>query len=354
VSLLFPPQVPRFDVALRDARSTKASTRLLAAQALANPPEGARDEACALLRVLADDPESAVRSLAIAALGELADTDALELVLAHLDDPVAEVREFAVIALGRIGGERAVRALARALRDARPEVRFQAVESYAEASPDDAPDLLVPLLGDVDARVREHTLDALGALAAPETADAIAAALRDATSGVRFAAAIALARLDDARGVAALVEGLEEKDRVLAACEALAQLRAEAAREPLADVARRILAPLVVKAGAAGALAAMGDPRGEASLRAVLGALRSDGRSYAAELVGRHRVVGLAGELVALLDRPRGADPVVVARALAALAPDSDVARAAVAQLSERDDDLGRAARGEPDSEGTP
>lgn len=353
MSLLFPPQVPRFDVALRDARSPRASTRLLAAQALANPPPEARDEACALLRVLADDADGAVRSLAIAALGELGDAAALELVLAHLDDPLAEVREFAVIALGRIGGERAVRALARALRDARPEVRFQAVESYAEASPDDAPDLLVPMLGDADARVREHTLDALGALAAPETADAIAVALRDATSAVRFAAALALARLDDARGVAALVEALDEKDRVLAACEALAQLRAEAAREPLAELARRILAPLVVKAAAAGALAALGDSRGEEALRAVLTAFRADGRSYAAELVGRHRVVGLAEALVGLLERPRGADPVIVARALAALAPHSDVARAAVARLSGRNDDLGRAARGEPDSEGT-
>jgi hypothetical protein len=60
----------------------------------------------------------------------------------------------------------------------------------------------------------------------------------------------------------ALVEALDEKDRVLAACEALAQLRAEAAREPLAELARRILAPLVVKAAAAGALAALGDSRG--------------------------------------------------------------------------------------------
>jgi len=353
VSLLFPPQVPRFDVALRDARSPRANTRLLAAQALANPPAGARDEACAVLRMLADDPEGAVRSLAIAALGELSDEAALELVLAHLDDSVAEVREFAVIALGRIGGDRAVRALARALRDTRPEVRFQAVESYAEASPDDAPALLVPLLGDADARVREHTLDALGALGDPATADAIAATLRDTTSAVRFAAAIALSRLDDARGLAALVEGLDEKDRVLAACEALATLRAEAAREPLADVARRILVPLVVKAGAAGALAALGDARGEEALRAVLTAFRADGRSYAAELVGRHRVATLASDLVALIERPRGSDPVVVARALAALAPHSDVARDAIARLSERADDVGRAARGESDSEET-
>ncbi len=351
MSLLFPPQVPRFDVALVDARSPRAATRVLAVQALASPPPGARDEACAALRTLADDPEGAVRCIAIAALGELSDNDALDLVLAHLDDPLPEARELAVIALGRIGGERAVRALARALRDARPEVRFQAVESYAEASPDEAPAILAPLLDDPDAKVREHTLDALGALGEPDSAGPVAAALGDTASAVRFAAALALARLGDARGVGTLVEALDERDRVLAACEALATLRAETAREPLAAVARRILAPLVVKAAAAGALAALGDPRGEEALSAVLGAWRADGRSYAAELVGRHRVVGLAPALAALVARPRGADPVVVARALAALAPESEVARAALARLASRDDDIGRAARGEEDEE---
>jgi HEAT repeat protein len=351
--MLFPPQVPRFDAALADAKSKRAPIRLLAVQALAAPPDGRRDAACEALRPLADDTEGAVRCLAIAALGELRDTDSIEALLAHFEDPLGEARELAVIAVGRIGGDRAVRALRRALRDERPEVRFQAVESYAEASPDDAPELLAAMLDDGDAKVREHVLDALGSLEDASVADSIAKALEDRSSAVRFAAAIALSRVGDARGVRGLIEALEEKDRVLAACEALAELRARESLEPLATIAKKLLGPLVIKAAAAGALAAMGDPRGEAALREVLGAWRADGRSYAAELAGRHHVVGLAGELAALSVKPRGADPVVVARALVRLAAQSEVAKRAVDSLSTRDDEVGRTARGEKEGEAT-
>lgn len=350
--MMLPPQVPRFDAALADAKSTRAQSRLLAVQALSTPPDGQRDAACAALRPLADDVEGAVRCIAIAALGELGDTDALDIVLAHFDDPIAEVREIAVIAAGRIGGDRAVRALRRALRDTRPEVRFQAAESYAEASPDDAPTVLVALLGDADAKVREHALDALGALGETSVADAIAAALTDAAGSVRFAAAVALSRLGDSRGAKVLVDALDDRDRVLTACEALAPLVVEAstasvAREALATIAGKLLAPLVVKAGAAGVLAAMGDARGESTLREVLRAWRADGRSYAAELAGRHGVAGLATDLAALAEKSRGADPVVVARALVRLAAHSDAAKRAVDALAKRDDEVGRAARGE-------
>jgi len=349
--MLFPPQVPRFEIAVADAKSERAQSRLLAVQALSTPPEGQRDAACAALRPLVDDPEPAVRSIAIAALGELSDVESLDAVLAHFDDPLGEVRELAVIAAGRIGGDRAIRALARALRDARPEMRFQAAESYAEASPDDAAERLSPMLGDSDAKVREHVLDALGALEDDSVADAIAGALTDTASAVRFAAAIGLARIGDARGARVLIDALEDRDRVLSACEALAQLRAPDAREPLAAIAKKILVPLVVKAGAAGALAAIGDARGEAALREVLGAWRADGRSYAAELAGRHGVTALATELAALSEKSRGADPVVVARALVRLAPRSEIAARVVALLAKRDDEVGRTARGEEASE---
>ncbi len=350
--MLFPPQKPRFDAALEDAKSPRAPSRLLAAQALSRPPEGRRDAACAALRPLLADTEGAVRCLAIASLGELADTDALDAILQRFDDPLAEARELAVIAAGRIGGERAVRALRRALRDERPEVRFQAVESYAEASPEDAPALLAAMLSDGDAKVREHVLDTLGALDDITASDAIAAALEDTADAVRFAAALTLSHFGDARGAKVLSDSLGERDRVLSACEALAKLGGHAevvtlAREPLAVIARKVLAPLVVKAAAAGALAAMGDPRGEAALREVLRAWRPDGRSYAAELAGRHGVLALAEELAALSEKPRGSDPVVVAHALARLAGQSEIAQRALASLAKRDDEVGRAARGE-------
>jgi HEAT repeat protein len=352
---LFPDLAPRFDVALVDVQSPRPRARLLAVQALGSPPPGQQARACEALRPLVDDPDAAVRGLAVATLGELGDVAALPAVLARFDDPHGEVRELAVIAAGRIGGERALAALRRTLRDARPEMRFQAVESYAEASPDDAVATILPLLDDSDRFVRAHTLEVLGALEADEAHAAIAACLKDGDPEVRLQAALALTKL---RGtlpglaVDVLRWALANRRAVLAVLEALRRPPALAARDEalvsdLARVARRPFAPLLVRAAAGAALAARGDARGVEALRSVLQAWRADGRSYAVELVGELGVQELAAEVAALASHPRGASLVTVAVACRRLAPLDPAARAAAERLAARDDEVGLAARGE-------
>jgi HEAT repeat protein len=352
---LFPDLTPRFDVALTDARSPRPRARLLAVQALGAPPPGQEDRAREALRPLVDDPDPAVRGLAVATLGELADAEALGAILARFDDPHGEVRELAVIAAGRIGGDRALAALRRTLRDARPEMRFQAVESYAEASPDDAAAAVLPLLEDPDRFVRAHTAEVLGALEADEAHGALAARLADADREVRLQAALALTKLRDplpARAAEVLRAALADRGAAFAALEALRRppalaLRDDALVDELARVARRVFAPLAVRAAAGAALVARGDRRGVQALRAVLRAWRADGRSYAAELAGELGVRELAAEVAALATRPRGASLVAVAAACRRLAPLDEAARAAAERLGARDDEVGRAARGE-------
>ena len=55
--------------------------------------------------------------------------------------------------------------------------------------------------------------------------------------------------------------------------------------------------------------------------RSVLGAWRADGRTYAVTAIGELGLHELAPEVIALIDRPRGADPVAVAECLAGSAP---------------------------------
>jgi HEAT repeat protein len=342
--VLLPPLRPHFDAALRDASSRNARARALAAEALGDAPDERADEAKIALRTLADDTSRDVRAAALSSLGRLRDRGALELVLARFDDGDATVRQVAVMAAGEIGDPRAMHALRAALRDPRPELRFQAVASLATLAPDDAVSALAERVDDEDPEVRAHLADALGALERPEAAAPLARLLKDTVPAVRQGAAIGLARLGDARGVPELVQTLEDKDRCFEAAWALGELRAEAAREPLARIAQSFLRPLATKAAAAAALVRLDDPRGTEVLRAVLRAFRSDARSYAVQLVGELRLTALVDDVAALVDRPRGADPVVVAEALGKLAEQDGTARSALERLARQGSDAGRVA----------
>lgn len=345
LGMLFPQQRPRFSAALRDVGAKGARARALAAATLSDPPEGREEEAKEALRTLADDASAEVRGAALAGLGRLRDEGALDLVLARFDDGDPMVRQIAIIAAAEIGDRRAVDALEEALSDARPDVRFQAVASLATLAPEEAAGPLAALAEDPDPEVRAHLADALGSLERPEAREPLARMLKDASREVRRAAAIGLARAGDARGASVLVDALDDRERCFEAAWALGELRVEEAREPLARVAGSLLKPLAAKAAAAAALVRLDDPRGVPALRAVLTALRSDARSYAVQLVGELRLAELAGEVAALVDRPRGADPVVVAEALGRMAAESPRARSALAVLARRDDEAGRAAR---------
>lgn len=343
--MLLPPRKPRFTAALRDVRAKAPRARALAAASLGDPPDGAEEDAVEGLLVLADDPHPSVRGAALASLGRLGAPSALEVVLARFEDGDPMVRQVALIAAADIGDRRALEPLSHALRHERADVRFQALASLAVLAPEEAAARLAPLVDDEDVEVRTHLADVLGSLERPEAAESLARLLDDPAVFVRRSAAIALARIHDARGADALIDALEDKERVFEAAWALGELKIQAAREPLARVAASFLKPLATKAAAGAALVRLGDPRGTPTLRAVLKAFRSDARSYAVELVGELRLAELADDVVALVDRPRGADLVVVARTLAKLADVSQTARAALQRLAQRDDEVGHAAR---------
>jgi len=106
----------------------------------------------------------------------------------------------------------------------------------------------------------------------------------------------------------------------------------------VASLAQSVLKPLAFKVAAARALLRLGDARGVVALREVLRAFRSDGRGYAVEVVGELRVGELAGELVRLSKRSRGADPESLVDALVALLADHpQAAREGLERLAARD-----------------
>ena len=341
---LFPPLRPNFDAALRDVRAKDPTLRAAAAERLGDAPAYRVEEARAALRAMLEDRSGAVRAQAMASLARTKDATALDAILARFEDGDPTVRQVALIAAAELGDRAALPALKEALASDRPEVRFQAVASIALLAPDEAAEALSGRVDDPDTEVRAHLADALGALEDPRAAETLAALLDDDAPHVARGAAIGLARLGDARGVPQLIVALDDRDRCLEAAWALGELKAAEAREPLARLAGSFLKPLAFKAAAAAALVRLGDERGVPALRGVLGALRWDARSYAVQLVGELRATELAPELAALARRPRGTDPVVLAEALAKLAPESEAAYAGLRTLALRDDEAGERA----------
>lgn len=342
---LFPPLRPNFDAALRDAGSKDARSRAAAANALGAPPEGREDEAKRALRPLIDDAVAAVRSGAIESLGQLRDARAVDDIIARFDDGDPMVRQVAVMAAGALGDARAVSPLRRALRRDEPEVRFQALASLAAVAPAEAAEPLSRLARDPDLEVRAHLAEVLGSLEDPAAEEGLSVLLEDEVQEVRRSAAIALARIGVDTGATILIDTLTDRDRCFEAAWAIGELRVERAREPLARLASATFKPLASRAAAAAALVRLDDPRGAPALGRVLMAFRSDARGYAAQLVGELELVEFVPELVKLARRPRGADPMAIAEALAKLAPKSEEAKVALAMMAEREDEVGERAR---------
>ncbi len=345
MSLFLPPLRPNLEAALRDVTSTNVRARSAAAEALGDAREGERDRARAALEKLASDAEPEIRVMALAGLGRIGDPAALDAVLPRFDDEIGTVREVAVIAAAQLRDPRALPRIRRAMADERPEVRFQAVISLAELEGEDARVALFAALVDDDAHVRANAAIALATLEADEpTADRLAKLLKDPDATVRLEVALALAKHGDARAAKELGRHLDD-DRAFEAIEAIAALGARDRADDLAKVARAFLKPLEVKAAAAAALARLGDPRGVAVLRDIARAFRSDGRTYVAEAIGMLGLVELTDELVALAERPRGADLGIVVVSLGKLLPQRPELRATIERLAQRDDDVGAKAR---------
>lgn len=274
------PKTPNFEAALRDARSQRPEARLRAAERLASPPAGAEARAREALEALATDEYGPIRALAVEGLGHVGEAD--DALLAAFDDPDVHVRQHAVMAAARRGLEGAVRD---ALTHDQPELRFQAALAMAALRPNETVRDVGPLLDDDDPEVRVAAAEALGGAGDPAAAELLAARLDDPAEPVRVATALALADLDDPRGIPVLRAHLPDPEHTVPVAEALGRLHATEAQDDLRTLARRWWISPLLRAAAAGALARLGDPLGERTLRKVLRAFRPDGRDYAARVL---------------------------------------------------------------------
>lgn len=341
---LLTPLPPNFEAALRDVHGKRVESRLQAAERLGHADEGERTRALQGLCELSRDEHPSVRATALAGLGMLGASEALDVVLQAMHDPSSEVRELAALAAARIGGEPVIRAMRAALSSEAPELRFQAVAALSELSPEHAVHDLLPLLNDADPEVRGQVIAALSSLNEAHLAGHFAGALEDEAAQVRLEAALALAALDDRRGEDELLRALEARERLLEVPGALAELGSRRAIGPLSRMASSVFTAPHVRAAVGAALIRLKDERGVRALRRVLTGLRSDARSYAVELVGETQAAELLPELTALVRRPRGADLLTLIDSLASFG-DSPAARDGLRELSRRDDEVGERAR---------
>lgn len=332
---LLPSLPPTYEAALRDVEARRPEARVHAAERLGLvQPEQAARARTALLRLL-DDAAPEVRAAAVHALGEHGADAPARALAARVDDADGRVRELAVIALARAGDDVEARhALRRALGIEHAEVRFQAVHSYTERFPDEAAAEVAPLLDDDDAEVRANAARALGECPHADAA-ALTRALADTSRNVRHEAAVALARMGAPVPTGALMDALGNPDTVVDALDALGNPAHQDAADRIAAMGDALLRPLPVKAAAGRALARMGDPRGIVVLRRVLGAWRTDARNAAVAIIGELALAELAADVARLAEHPRGVDRETLRGTLQALAPHSDVARAALACLGD-------------------
>lgn len=314
--MFLPRLAPRFDVALRDVRSTRAEFRLEAAQALANATDAEeREAASAALRPLLDDPIARIRAVAIASLGRVGNDDDIPALLRATRDERPAIREAAALSLGSLGTENALLALRGMVDSPAPEVRFQAIEALAAVADSPSASYVAAHLDDADVFVREAAANAMAVLGAHEHRDALAARLSD-TPTVALSAALSLASVDDRRALPALRANVRAGRPATDTLLALVRLGATEARDDLAAIVRRTLAPRSTRGESAAALAALGDPRGAQHLRKMLGSFRIGPRVEALAYIARFAVVDCAADVAALVDRPRGLPLDVIAHTL--------------------------------------
>lgn len=330
--MFLPPLTPTFDAAVRDAASASDKFRATAAERLGDCPPGEEARARTALLPLLDDRLGPIRELALEGLAAVATEDDLPALRDRMSDPHSAVRQAAVRAVAAIDPDHSW--LEKMLSDEEAELRFQALRSLAEYEPARAKELLPPLLNDPHPGVAQGAATALGDLGATEAADALAGTL--GRLDVARSVAVALAVLGDARGERVLIAGLRDRFFALEAAEALGEIASERGCDALAETGARLFASLMLRAATGAALAKRGDPRGQPILARVLQAWRADGRDYAVHAVGELELDGLLPLLARLVERLRGADPRVLARALSRLAPKHQDAQRALDTLQER------------------
>ena len=201
--------------------------------------EAVRSAVPALINVLLNDDDDALRSEAAGTLGELGDKRAVPALINALNDDDEWIRASAVDALGELGDKSAVPALINALNDERRWVRTRVTSALGKLGDKSAVPTLINILNKDDlllsgADVLDMLLaqptaaQGLGELGDRSAVPALINALNDDDSGVRKNAAFAVAKLDDKRAAPTLIEVIgddsEDLEIKLDAAKALLKL----------------------------------------------------------------------------------------------------------------------------------
>jgi HEAT repeat protein len=196
---------------------------------VAGSQPGARDPVGVYISALAA-PQWRTRWQAAQALGELADSRAVEPLIETLDDSNQWVRIVAAEALGQIGDENATPALLPALNDESIWVRHASVVALGQIGDTQAiRPLTERILGPPDnewpEELRDATARALGAIGGPAI-QVLIDALGDPDAWVSSAAARALGRIGDPQAITPLTELIKQEHRWVraTATQALAQI----------------------------------------------------------------------------------------------------------------------------------
>jgi HEAT repeat protein/beta-lactamase regulating signal transducer with metallopeptidase domain len=273
----------------------------------------------ALLAALRRDTSPQVRQAAAWALGEIEDARAVGGLIAALrEEREREVRLAIVHALGEIESETAVAGLATALRgEGDVEMRRKIVWALGEIESADAVPALLPLLRDPDAELRAQAVWALGEIESSSAVDGLVAMMgTERNAEVRARIIWALAEIEDPSGAPALEAALRDSD---------VEVRRNAARGlGELDGLRTIPAGLLtamrdadpeVRMLAAHAAGEIQDPAAVPALILLLRDASLDVRRQAVHALGEMRSASAAEALVAAL---RDEDPEI--RRLAAQA----------------------------------
>ena len=140
-----------------------------------------------------DHPE--FRLVAATVLGRVGDEHVVPYLVRSFDDLDPRVRERAVRACGRIGDPRAVGALADRLADSKPPVRRAAADALVTIGTGAALRRLLPAARSDDERVRQVAVSELNKVKSRKSLVALADALEDESDDVRRAATLSLIEL---------------------------------------------------------------------------------------------------------------------------------------------------------------
>ncbi|HOX46294.1 MAG TPA: HEAT repeat domain-containing protein [Myxococcota bacterium] len=181
------------------------------------------------------------------------------------------------------------------------------------------PSTVLARLADPDPVLRGEAIDAWLELEPPRPTAELHPLAADTDPVVAFRAGAALAWRGDARGLAALLWGLSKPDLCFMALDALTELGAPEAREPLLQFFRRRFIHPLERLQAAAALQRLGAPEGAEHLARCLESRRPEERGFALELSGRLRLPGALERLQTTLADPRHPHRLDAARGLGLL-----------------------------------